>query len=72
MMQGMRHRWINHGFQKLASKHNIIWGGNFSSYEDCIHFAYNFSIDTAVANAIKKYGSLDNMKGDNGKTIKLT
>ena len=72
IMQGMRHRWINHGFQNLASKHNIIWGGNFSSYEDCIHFAYNFSIDTAVANAIEKYGSLDNMKGDNGKTIKLT
>jgi hypothetical protein len=70
--QGMRYRWINHGFQKLSSKHNITWGGNFSSYEDCIHFAYEFSIDTAVANVIEKYGSLDNMKGDNGKTIKLT
>lgn len=72
MKSGMRYRWINHGFQKLASKYNITWGGDFSSYEDCIHFAHEFSIDKAVANAIEKYGSLNNMKGDNGKTIKLT
>jgi hypothetical protein len=70
--QGMRYKWINQGFQKLANKHGIEWGGDFSSYEDCIHFSYIFNINTAVKNAVAKYGSLENLKSDEGKTIKLT
>ena len=70
--QGMRHEWINQGFQELAAKHGIEWGGNFSSYEDCIHFAYIFSINKAVENAKAKYGSIENMVKDDGKNVKLT
>jgi hypothetical protein len=72
MKQGMKNKWINQGFEKLAAKHGITWGGNFSSYEDCIHFAYEFNINTAVTNAIEKYGSLEEMKDDDGKHVKLT
>ena len=71
-----RVEWINYGFRKLAAKHNLIWGGNFSTYEDCVHFAYRFNMDTAVANAIKKYGEIGstgipNLSGDKGKNVKL-
>ena len=72
MKQGMRHKWVNQGFQKLATKHDIQWGGDFSSYEDCIHFSYKFNIDTAVKNAIAKYGALENLKGNEGKNVKLS
>jgi hypothetical protein len=70
--EGMKHEWKNHGLNTLAEKYNLIWGGSFSTYEDCIHFEYTFKIDDAVANATSKYGSVENMKGDNGKYVKLT
>ena len=72
MKQGMKNKWINQGFEKLAAKHGIIWGGNISGYEDCIHFAYEFNINTAAKNAIEKYGSLEKLKGHQGKYVKLT
>lgn len=72
MKKGMRSKWINQGFQKLANKHNIEWGGDFKDYEDCIHFSLKFNINTAVKNAIVKYGSLEKLTGDKGKTVKLT
>lgn len=70
--KGMRNEWINHGFKKLAETHNIEWGGNFATYEDCVHFAYNFNINTAVANATEVYGSLDKVPSSKFKEIKLT
>jgi hypothetical protein len=69
--KGMRSKWINQGFQKLANKHDIEWGGDFAKYEDCIHFSVKFNINTAVKNAIAKYGSLDKLTGDKGKTVKI-
>ena len=70
--QGMKYEWKNHGFKDLAEKHNLIWGGSFSTYEDCIHFEYIFNINTAIKNATSKYGDIKNLKGDNGKYVKLT
>ena len=72
MKEGMKHEWKNHGFKDLAEKHNLIWGGSFSTYEDCIHFEYIFKINTAITNATSKYGDIKNLKGDNGKYVKLT
>ncbi len=71
-----RVEWTNYGFKKLAKKHNLIWGGDFAWYEDCVHFAYEFNMDTAVANAIKKYGEIGstgipNLSGDRGKNVEL-
>ncbi len=71
-----RTSWINYGFEKLAKAHGIIWGGNFKDNEDCVHFAYNFKMDTAVANAIKKYGEVGstgvpNLSSENGKNVEL-
>ena len=68
--------WVNYGFEKLAKAHGIVWGGNFKDNEDCVHFAYGFKIDTAVANAIKKYGEVGstgvpNLSGENGKNVEL-
>jgi hypothetical protein len=70
-MKADRTSWVKHGFEKLAEKHNITWGGNFSGYVDSVHFAMEFDINTAVSNAIAKHGSLDNMRGNSGKFIKL-
>ena len=70
--KGMKNGWINHGFRKLAETHNIEWGGNFGTYEDCVHFAYNFNINKAVANATEVYGSVYNLPSSKGKEIKLT
>jgi len=71
--KGMKNAWINHGFKKLAETHDIEWGGNFGSYEDCVHFAYNFNINTALANAIEVYGPVDKIPPlTNLKDIKLT
>ena len=72
LMKTDRVGWINHGFEKLAEKHGLIWGGNFANYIDCVHFAYDFSATQAKSNAVNKYGSLENMKGDDGKSVKLT
>ena len=71
-----RAEWVNYGFEKLAKAHGLIWGGNFNNNEDCVHFAYAFNMDTAVKNAIKKYGEVGstgvpNLSGDNGKNVEL-
>jgi hypothetical protein len=63
--------WHNHGIVKLAEKHGLVWGGNFSNYVDSVHFGFQFTLDTAIKNAEIKYGSLENMKGDDGKSVKL-
>ena len=70
--KGMRNEWINQGFQQLAQKHNIEWGGNFATYEDCVHFAYNFNINTAVSNATALYGSAEKIPKGKESKIKLT
>jgi hypothetical protein len=56
----------------LAQKHNIEWGGNFATYEDCVHFAYNFNINTAVSNATALYGSAEKIPKGKESKIKLT
>lgn len=72
LMKAEKNLWINHGFDKAASENGLIWGGTFAGYVDSIHFGLEFNIDTAVANATSKYGSIDNMKGNDGKNVKLT
>ena len=37
-MKGDRTPWIESGIADLAKNSGIRWGGNFSSYVDCIHF----------------------------------
>lgn len=49
-----RNDWINHGFDKLAAKHNIDWGGNFDTYNDYVHFAV---IDYDVSKSIEEFSS---------------
>ena len=49
-----RNDWINHGFDKLAAKHNIDWGGNFDTYNDYVHFAV---IDYDVSKSIEEFNS---------------
>lgn len=39
--KGDKPNWEQSGIPDLAAKYNIGWGGNFSSYEDNIHFFYN-------------------------------
>ena len=70
--KGMKVDWINQGFQQLAQKHNLEWGGNFGTYEDCVHFAYYFNINTAVSNATTLYGSVENIPSGKESKIKLT
>jgi hypothetical protein len=43
-----RNNWLNHGLDKLASKHKIKWGGNFDGYNDFVHFYVDdYSIELA-------------------------
>lgn len=72
LLKAEKNLWINHGFDKAASENGLIWGGTFAGYVDSVHFGLDFNINTAVANAISKYGSIDNMKGNDGKNVKLT
>jgi len=39
--KGDKANWEQSGIPQLAAQYNIGWGGNFSSYEDNIHFFYN-------------------------------
>ena len=64
--------WINHGFDKAATQNGLVWGGTFAGYVDSVHFALDFNINVAVENATAKYGALTNMKGDDGRKVKLT
>lgn len=58
-----RNDWINHGFDKLAAKHNIDWGGNFDTYNDYVHFAVT---DYDVSKSIEEFSS-----GKDVNSIKL-
>ena len=49
-----RNDWINHGFNKLAAKHNLDWGGNFDTYNDYVHFA---ATDYDVSKSITEFNS---------------
>ena len=66
--ENFRVEWIKSGIPKLAENYNIGWGGNFSNYEDCIHFYYNFDINTAYQNALlspefRQTGDMANVDG---------
>lgn len=40
--------WVNHGFEALAKKYNLRWGGTFDNYQDYVHFAWiDYSIEKA-------------------------
>ena len=39
--KGDKPNWEQSGIPQLAAQYGINWGGNFSSYEDNIHFFYN-------------------------------
>ena len=39
--------WIEEGIDKVATDAGLRWGGNFSGYIDCVHFDYNYNINTA-------------------------
>ena len=43
----------------------------FAGYVDSVHFALDFNINVAIENATAKYGALTNMKGDDGRKVKL-
>lgn len=58
-----RNDWINHGFDKLAAKHNLDWGGNFDTYNDYVHFAVT---DYDVSKSIEEFSS-----GKDVNSIKL-
>ena len=61
--KGNKYAWINHGFDKLAERYNIIWGGSWDGYEDCVHFGLEFPIPQITS---------ADLKGNNGKNINLT
>lgn len=46
--------WINHGFDSLAKKHGIKWGGTFDNYKDYVHFAWQ---DYSIEKAFRDYQS---------------
>lgn len=50
--KGTKYLWEKSKIPDIAKKHCIEWGGNFSNYEDCVHFYVNFNIETAYNNAV--------------------
>ena len=50
--KGTKYLWEKSKIPDIAKKYNIEWGGDFSNYEDCVHFSYNFNIETAYSNAV--------------------
>lgn len=50
---GYKMDWINSGIVDLAKDSGLSWGGEFSNYEDDIHFYYDFDIKIAYENAGK-------------------
>ena len=52
MKDGDRAKWIKSGIVQEAKNAGLKWGGNFANYEDCIHFYYDFDINTAYQNAL--------------------
>jgi hypothetical protein len=55
--------WEQSGIAELASQIGIQWGGNFTSYQDYIHFAWPFSKKEAIAKGLEEYGELSKIKG---------
>lgn len=51
--------WINHGFDTLAKKYNIKWGGTFDNYKDYVHFAWqDYSLEKAFLSHSNQLGTL--------------
>jgi len=51
--------WIEEGIDKVATDAGLRWGGNFSGYIDCVHFDYNYNINTAYSQITTQAKSID-------------
>ena len=51
--------WIEEGIDKVATDAGLRWGGNFSGYIDCVHFDYNYNINTAYNQITTQARSID-------------
>lgn len=51
--------WIEEGIDKVATDAGLRWGGNFSGYVDCVHFDYNYNINTAYNQITTQARSID-------------
>ncbi len=59
--------WVSTGVPALAkSKYGMRWGGDFPGYPDNVHFDFNNKYNTKdlYAAAMKKFGSVENAKGN--------
>lgn len=62
--------WEKTGIPQLAkNKYNLRWGGDFSGYNDPVHFDLEniYSSKELYAQAIKQFGNIKNVKGNEVK-----
>jgi hypothetical protein len=51
--------WIEEGIDKVAIDAGLRWGGNFINYIDCVHFDFDFNLNTAYNQVITQAENLD-------------
>jgi hypothetical protein len=51
--------WIEEGIDKVAIDAGLRWGGNFIGYIDCVHFDFDYNIDTAYRQVTTQAKNLD-------------
>jgi hypothetical protein len=51
--------WIEEGIDKVAIDAGLRWGGNFTGYIDCVHFDFDYNIDTAYRQVTTQAKNLD-------------
>jgi hypothetical protein len=51
--------WIEEGIDKVAIDAGLRWGGNFVDYIDCVHFDFDYNIDTAYRQVTTQAKAID-------------
>jgi hypothetical protein len=51
--------WIEEGLDKVAIEADLRWGGNFTNYEDCVHFDFYYNLNTAYNQILTQSQNLD-------------
>lgn len=59
LLKKVKAPWIEEGIDKVAIDAGLRWGGNFSGYIDCVHFDYNYNVNTAYNQVLAQAKAID-------------
>jgi hypothetical protein len=59
LLKKVKAPWIEEGINKVATDAGLRWGGDFKNYIDCVHFDYNYNVNTAYNQVLAQAKAID-------------